>query len=409
MDVIRQHLFLIVCSVVGAAGIALGVTGFGSMSKIAEEMEEAKRLHDALSSLRSNPVNERWIDQEKRRIAGYAANYDAVVDRAKKLNPYEPLVEGLFPKGRPDLRYEFRRQYRTAMEDLMTKLKAGQRPTAVEIMDVEDEIFREQAQLKHASSASGVAEGDADWYTPAGVLTQAGALRTPAARAAIAKARRIYCYANPLDMEASSLHVHPAMADLDALDAPSPYDCWFAQVQLWIQTDVVDAIVRMNEEAADELIAQDNTPWLGVLPIKDIISLRVSEEYITDSASLGGGAGSGDPAGGRDIALPLLYSGDAMTGSYTDDSGEFQVMYFSLKVVMDQRDLPKLIQEICKDRFHSLLRVAYKALPENPQMTGRIYGSDPAINVVLDFETHMLGEIFIEIMPYSVYLKYYPE
>ena len=77
-----------------------------------------------------------------------------------------------------------------------------------------------------------------------------------------------------------------------------------------------------------------------------------------------------------------------------------------------------MIHEICKDRFHSLLRIAYEAVKPNPLMTGRILGADPVVNVVMDFETHMLGRVFKvskdskvcnDLMPDSVYFKYYPE
>ena len=66
---------------------------------------------------------------------------------------------------------------------------------------------------------------------------------------------------------------------------------------------------------------------------------------------------------------------------------------------MDQRDIPRLINELTADSFHTLLRVAYQAVPVNRDMVGKIYGSEPAVIVVMDFETVMLGEVFRPLMP----------
>ena len=66
---------------------------------------------------------------------------------------------------------------------------------------------------------------------------------------------------------------------------------------------------------------------------------------------------------------------------------------------MDQRDILRLVDWICKDSFHTLLRVAYKRVEPNRRMIGKIYGSEPTVNVVMDFETMMLGELFRPLMP----------
>ncbi len=404
MDIVKQHLFAILCGVAGVAGIALGFTGLGRMSRVTDEMEEVKRLNDDLLSLRSNPVNQRWIDQEEKRIDEHKKNYKAVVARAQELYPYKPFLADVFPSGASSLRNDFRRQYRSWMDALMAKLKSGQPPTSREIMYVEEEVAQEQAQLDYIANA----DNEPD-ITQAGVLTASGAARSAAARAAITKAHKIYCYATALDDQIPSLHFHPGMADPEALDYASPTDCWFAQVHLWIQTDVVDAIARVNNATADRLIALDVNPWVGVLPIKEIISLRVSEEYIVEGGKFHIKGSSSGKTGDRSVAYPPEHPDETMSGSYTDPDARFQVLYFTLKVVMDQRQLPRLIQEICNNRFHSPLRVSYEAVKPNPLMTGRIYGSDPVVYVVMDFETHMLGKIFSFLMPEDVYFKYYPE
>ena len=69
---------------------------------------------------------------------------------------------------------------------------------------------------------------------------------------------------------------------------------------------------------------------------------------------------------------------------------------------MDQRDIPKLVDRICRNSFHTLLRVAYVAVPPNRDMKNKVYGSEPTINVVMDFEFVMLGKVFRDFIPTMV-------
>ena len=63
---------------------------------------------------------------------------------------------------------------------------------------------------------------------------------------------------------------------------------------------------------------------------------------------------------------------------------------------MDQRDILLLVDEITKNRFHTLLRISYEAVPVNHTMRGKIYGGDPTIQVV------MLAETYRPLMPDAV-------
>ena len=73
---------------------------------------------------------------------------------------------------------------------------------------------------------------------------------------------------------------------------------------------------------------------------------------------------------------------------------------------MDQRDILKLVEQISNNRFYTLVRAAYKEVPPNSMLTGKIYGSEPAVNAVLEFEFVMLGGLFREWMPVVVCEKY---
>ena len=62
-------------------------------------------------------------------------------------------------------------------------------------------------------------------------------------------------------------------------------------------------------------------------------------------------------------------------------------------------DIPLLVARLCNNRFHTLLRASYESIPVNRDMVGKIYGSDPAVSVIMDFESVLLGEVFRRLMP----------
>ena len=399
MDFIQRHMFYIICVVAALAGIALAVTGLGAMPKVVTDMDQAKRLYQDLESLARNPVNQEAIAVEDRRIELTAEDYARVIEKAKALYHYEPLVPGAFPDGTDDDLREFRRKYEEALDHLFESLKSGEPAKPVDIDNMRDRIEDEEARRKARGLDPGaVLDEEEDEGPPrdaAGVLTPAGARTDAAARAHMAMARGFYCYAlkqrqTPLPNYVSSLDFDPEMVDLGMVDAPDIEFAWRAQLKYWIVKDVVNAIVAVNGAAAKE--ASQN-PWVGILPIKDVVSIRVSDEYIPPEGDEYDGAGADD----FKEALPPGSAEKVFTG--TTSNATFDVLQFTLKLVMDQRDIPHLIEKLTSNSFHTLLRVAYHAVPVNRNMVGKIYGPEPAVVVVMDFETVMLGEVFRPLMP----------
>ena len=103
---------------------------------------------------------------------------------------------------------------------------------------------------------------------------------------------------------------------------------------------------------------------------------------------------------GRAGADPLAEPAYAFTQNFSTDL--YELVQFTLKMVVDPRDIPTIIDGICKDKFHTLLNISYaydRQTLENLQMEGRIYGDEPAVIIMMDFETVFFGEIYRRIMP----------
>ncbi len=410
MDFVRRNLFLILCGVGALIGIGLGVTGLQAMPKVVNEMEASAGVYRSLEGLPSQPVNQRIIDAENQRIESIQEDHAKVIERAKQLYQYKPLLPDVFPNGPPIKRIEFRDKYTEAMKELQDSLHWGGPPTSSEIAVMKDKIENEKAAQKQfggeptAPPGPG-ASGATGTHTSAEVLTRLGAKNDATARASIAAAQEVFCYAVsfledklPVD-RAASLDYWIRMREMGTVDAPEPDDVWRAQVGYWIQKDVIDAIVAVNNEAAKAADQAKTDKWVGIMPVKEVISIRVSD-YVPPTGGLYAVA---QPVG-FGAALPPGTAETVFSGTASGDS--FDVVQFTVKLVMDQRDIPLLVERLCNNSFRTLLRVSYHSMGVNKSMTGKIYGSEPTVMVVMDFEAILLGEVFRPMMPTEVCEKY---
>lgn len=405
MDFLRRHAFFIICGVAGLAGIALAVTGLRAMPEVVAELDKAKQLYQSLGTFQSRPVNQRHIEAEERRIESTMADREEVLTEARKHCQYEPLLPGVFPNGDENARRDFRKKYGKAMRQLLASLHGGRSATDIDIDLMRDKIANEEARRREKGLDAGAVQPEPEDLgppkTPAGVLTKMGARTDAEARADIARAQSIYCYLlAPGEARSGtscpSLDFHPAMLDTGIVDAPYFEEVWNAQIGYWIQKDVVDAIVALNDEAATAAKGRDEDPWVGIMPVKEIISVRVSQDYVPPEGELYAGAS----AEGYDEALPPGTAESTFTG--TASNRTFEVRHVTVKLVMDQRDILHLVEKLCANSFYTLLRASYQAVPPNREMRGKIYGTEPTVLVVMDFEAVMLGEVFRPMMPLEV-------
>jgi hypothetical protein len=192
------------------------------------------------------------------------------------------------------------------------------------------------------------------------------------------------------------------MLDVSSADAPTLEETWRAQVGYWIQRDIVQAIADVNNAAAEELKAAGKDRWVGTMPVKEVISIRLGPDFYVPAE---GQVYPVPEPGGYSAAVP---PGTAETVFTKSASGpNFEVIQVSVKLIMDQRDVLKLVRRISQGpgdngSFYTLVRAAYKEVPPNLSLTGKIYGSEPAVNVVLDFEFVMVGGLFRQWMPAEV-------
>ena len=65
------------------------------------------------------------------------------------------------------------------------------------------------------------------------------------------------------------------------------------------------------------------------------------------------------------------------------------------EMLANNRQARLIIDEICRNRFHTLLNIEYvyeRNALENLAMEGKVYGSEPTIKVLMEFETIFFGD-----------------
>jgi hypothetical protein len=420
LEILKTHLISLICGVVALLGVAVALMGM-TRKDVVTDMEKMKGVAGQISSLRSSAKNQELIDQEKRRGEAFKKEFADTIEIAKRINKREPLMSGIFPQpasaGSGPL-LKFREEYARELAKLPAILSAETLPTADEVNEAAQDVD-ELRQLETEKAQENAAEGEGSRSPvaaqqppqPAGnprqvfsefagegprgggrdgrggrggtEMSGAGQQNVepkynPLFRAQVAKARSILCYMND-----NAFDVHPMR---DAAADPKLDEMWYAQVSLWIQQDVARAIAAFNKEAVARV--QDDV-CVEHVPVKRLVSLRVLG-YALENNKLHSFGGQGDSA-----------PSESFTGRFSNE--QFDVVRFDLVVVVDQRELLRLIDAIGKSNFYKCVGVAYEKVDhERDRMEGYFYGLAPVIRVKLNFEGYMSREIFEEMKPEAV-------
>jgi len=403
-----------------AALVFMGVGVLGMMSdSVVQEMQQRVRDAGPIGLLRSSPKNPDAIRVEAERGAQFQEEYERTRTVARRINERKPLLSNVFPvlEGEPAA-YEFRDAYVRAVQQLpLGKLQGGDRPGERDVQEAREEIqelaLRQQEEMDAAASAksgTAVSGGPPRPSSPTPVLPAprwgamvdvAGAGTGPQAgdpgtdervRAAVTKARSIRCYVSS-DPARPSFHFSPIW---DRSVRPTPEDMWYAQVGLWIQQDIVDAIADLNDEAARPL--KPDEVYVENMPVKRLQSVRVFG-YVTTKdrvpfpmyAGMASGAAAGDFV-------------TSFTGRKSAPDSAFDVVQFQVTAVVDQRALLRLIDRITKQNFYKLVSLNYLAVKPGDQdyTEGYMYGAAPVVRADLIFEGYLARDVYEPLFPAEV-------
>ncbi|HPU31990.1 MAG TPA: hypothetical protein PK184_04780 [Phycisphaerae bacterium] len=396
MQWIKAHLNVVIAgtvSLLALVGLILGVL----LPDVAAPLNQDASLLSSLQNPQGAPRGA--LEQLRNQQLEHREKLAKELQKYAEQGNHEPLpaTKDLFPKENPSAQsapFEFKREFDAAQKALLAMLKAQGPPTEAEIAAEADNIIRRhaQAQLEKSNPAErpkavgnvvvpGVMGGAGLMpATPGGTPTALPQLsanptaeervqKVPAARAAVNKARRLWCYATQ-----ANLDQRPAITEVPR---PTLEDMWYAQMSLWVQQDILGALHRVNEKRAAELAEKDR--WVGNMPFKRLLAFIVGGYVPKVEPTMPGRGAPSNPNQDAFSGPPPMDSSVVMSKHGTTDTVD--VVQFTIEMIVEAQSLPVIINEISNCGFYTVLQVSYEAVPPNLELVDYIYGSKPVIKV----------------------------
>lgn len=162
---------------------------------------------------------------------------------------------------------------------------------------------------------------------------------------------------------------------------------WFAQMQLWAQTDIVDAIAAFNNDAVANI--SETEPYVEHSPVKRLERLKVWG-YMTKNG-------------------PVQFSGSTdstdLRLSFTDKQSDeqFDTVRITLTVIIDQREVLRFIDRLLRQNFYNVIHMEYGMVDRlSAELDGYAYGTAPVVRLTLDLEAYYARKAYVEMMPPEV-------
>lgn len=438
MQFIKTHLVSLICGVAALVFTAVGVMGMMSDSVQAKMQARLSEIGASeIASLRGDPKNPEIIEAERRRGEMFEAEYAQTVEEALAINRREPLMEQVFPEPQDAiLALEYVQAFKAAVQKLPRQMLGGTTPDASDIEEERQNIIDLVLQEQEASGKqpTGAAQRPAGRPAPAppgGSMRQPGgrfatddsveivgtgragrvapqvgeeslapdprsALPAniqiptgqpkydPVFRARVSKAKSIRVY-----YADDSFHVSPIIEAVSSLSI-KPADLWYAQVSLWIQQDIVEAIAEVNRAASEERDIEE--PYVEHSPVKRLERVRILGYQM---------AGKVLPFPARSVGTP----GPSNLGmSFTNRTcnEQFDVVRFTVVAVVEQQAINEVIDAMSRKNFYQCVNLRYEPVSEADAAQGYLYGTQPVVRVTMDLELYMARAVYQTMMPPAV-------
>lgn len=402
---IRSHLPIVICGTVTLLAIVMLVLGV-----LKTDTGKAMASDESLvRNIRSLPqVNERVLRELQAERQRLETQVEATMAKLEQFGDHQVINPDVFPVLNPENQsaiFKFKVDYIDALEAMLVTLRANDRPTSEEVEEERKFMAAQKARQEGLQELGRVREERTSPFgTPRGSRPRRGlgepvqgeerspeelAREDPAVRIAIRRARNTYCYAN--------LNSFNPRGTITGVDRPELDEMWYAQMAVWIQQDMVRALAGLNNRIAQSVEARGDSPWVGNLPVKHLISVDV-DEYMPQVGGAGGGRARGRRSarrGGSDSSAVSGFTGRTGTP-------ELDVLHLSMHLIVEARLLPSVIDEISKAGLYTVLDLDYVAVPPNRDLRGYIYGWSPSIEVLMKIEGCFLRSEYEEIMPEEV-------
>ena len=156
---------------------------------------------------------------------------------------------------------------------------------------------------------------------------------------------------------------------------------WLAQVGLWVQRDIVDAIIKTNEQV--QQTASGGQKGVAASAVKRLMSIDI-RGYVLSAT------GSGEAAalqyleiGGKKNSKPA----PRLTGRSCNEL--YDVIHYDFTVVIPMQHLLRLQKNLMAQNYHTVLKID---VAKSAQSSVHFYGTDSVMRVTIAGEMLMLTD-----------------
>jgi hypothetical protein len=408
MDIVKKNLWSIICGAVALlAVIALFFPLGGKKEKLQQDLDTRASVYQSLSQLQSKPrtlpiidpndpnpkpldrfPNQQLIDEAKAIPAAFTQQAATIAAAALKLNEHQPLVPGSLPYPASSV---FAFNFRDAYHDMMSPnggftqmLNAGHPPTPDDITAAQKLLWDKQF-VPQLVMPPGQPNGPALNADQIQAAYEAEKLLVPDRETKrVANTCSIYMDATALTVSAAPTL---ALTNNAGTNAPSPEEIWYAQLGLWIQQDVAQAIIRTNAGFKNVIEA----------PAKRLVKLTIDPRpYLVPAAYVAG------PATDTDDKAPVTKDIN-ISPTGRECNAMYDVVHFDLIIYVAAEKIPWMLDELSDGQFITVLKCDVRPVDAGvDQIQGYIYGTQPVAQLHLVCEEVFLRDWCRKLMPKEV-------
>ena len=427
MELVKKNIVSVICGVVAIVAIVASFVPLGGyVEELQGSLNKSKTDYSSLDTLRTKQRNlpilklEETTPQplgmfpskdviEKARAVTKQVEDQSIEMRkaAVAMNQRKELVPGSLPEPRPPFDIRFRDQYTDLVAPrllngqptgeppkLLQKYNAGVLPQQTVIEAERLRRRQEILETKVQKDARGTIINQLELNE---LNAQVDAEVPQQLRRAVAEKSMFYVEVSPQSgsgVAGVTLDVAPGIV---GNARPRPEAVWWAQVMLWVQTDVLNAI----KEANTTKLANGQAPKnLMEAPVKRLLRIQIPTMNIFVTAA-GQAPAAADPNAAADAALPKVVQASP-TGRVSN--GMFDVVHFQVIADMEVEKIPQVIRTFSHNRLMSVFHVDVKHIDASAaQLAGYYYNPPdsykPVAQVTMHCEMLLLRNWTAPLMP----------
>ncbi len=416
MDIVKKNLISILCGVVALIAIVLLFwPTHGYQDKLQQDLNARKDVYNSLSQLQSRQrslpiVTPGQSEQaplgrfpsEPVIRAGLAAKQEVhqqaqqMLKDAIDLNTHKLLVPDSLPTPRSTDQFRFAQEYVKRLnlrhdpgnqECIQVQILKGiQPPSQEEVKQAADDLWNNKfkQQIAHYSNnQSNENEVKAEFDRAAKALPEQ--LMQEAATK------------NTMYVERDAFDFDPTVQTAAFQGQPAtPKDIWYAQLGLWIESDVAKAIASANGKSQNVLTS----------PVKRLIKMtlpRVEQGFYTMTGQpAGGGGGMGNqPVPVQPVSPDTVVATVSPTGRVSNTL--YDVVHFELVVDVEADMVPVFLEHLTRNQFIYVNQLNLTSVDSVAMKTqGYLYGEKPVARLNLKCEMLFLRGWTVPLMPAEV-------